>query len=38
MATRRIVAQEKSILEKDDKIGNNPAASEKASIAPAVST
>ncbi|RKU46149.1 vacuolar ATPase assembly integral membrane protein vma21 [Coniochaeta pulveracea] len=36
MATRRIVASEKTILEKDDHVGSSPAASEKSSIAPAV--
>ncbi|KAH8905183.1 hypothetical protein BR93DRAFT_771038 [Coniochaeta sp. PMI_546] len=38
MATRRIVASEKTILEKDDHIGSSPAANEKSSIAPAVPT
>ncbi|KAJ9164588.1 hypothetical protein NKR19_g1206 [Coniochaeta hoffmannii] len=38
MATRRIVASEKTILEKDDHMGSSPAASEKSSIAPAVPT
>ncbi|TEA21233.1 Vacuolar ATPase assembly integral membrane protein VMA21 [Colletotrichum sidae] len=36
MATRRIVASEKTILEKDDHIGTSPAAGEKSNIAPAV--
>ncbi|KAI6373964.1 vacuolar ATPase assembly integral membrane protein vma21 [Pyricularia grisea] len=36
MATRRIVATEKSILEKDDHVGSSPAASEKSNITPAV--
>ncbi|KAK4464902.1 hypothetical protein QBC42DRAFT_262585 [Cladorrhinum samala] len=36
MATRRIISQEKSILEKDDHVGSSPAASEKSNIAPAV--
>ncbi|KAJ4297111.1 vacuolar ATPase assembly integral membrane protein vma21 [Collariella sp. IMI 366227] len=36
MATRRIISQEKSLLEKDDSIGSNPAAGEKSNIAPAV--
>ncbi|TLD25332.1 hypothetical protein PspLS_05466 [Pyricularia sp. CBS 133598] len=36
MATRRIVATEKSILEKDDHIGSSPAAGEKSNITPAV--
>lgn len=36
MATRRIIAQEKTLLEKDDSIGASPAASEKSNIAPAV--
>ena len=38
MATRRIVASEKTLLEKDDTIGASPAASEKSNIAPAVPT
>jgi hypothetical protein len=38
MATRRIVATEKTILEKDDHVGSSPAASERSSIAPAVPT
>ncbi|KAK4042534.1 VMA21-like domain-containing protein [Parachaetomium inaequale] len=38
MATRRIVSQEKTLLEKDDSIGSSPAANEKSSIAPAVPT
>ncbi|KAH8675572.1 vacuolar ATPase assembly integral membrane protein VMA21 [Xylariales sp. PMI_506] len=38
MATRRIIASEKTILEKDDNIGSSPAANEKSSIAPAVPT
>ena len=36
MATRRIVASEKTILEKDDTVGASPPASQKTSIAPAV--
>jgi len=36
MATRRIIAQEKTLLEKDDSIGASPAASEKSNISPAV--
>ncbi|KAK4230580.1 hypothetical protein QBC38DRAFT_469121 [Podospora fimiseda] len=36
MATKRIISQEKSILEKDNHIGSSPAASEKSNIAPAV--
>ncbi len=36
MATRRIVASEKTILEKDDSIGASPAANQPSSIAPAV--
>ncbi|KAK5663343.1 hypothetical protein OQA88_3771 [Cercophora sp. LCS_1] len=36
MATRRIVSQEKSLLEKDDRIGSSPAAGEKSNISPAV--
>jgi len=36
MATRRIVASEKTILEKDDSIGSSPAANEKSNISPAV--
>ncbi|KAL2144147.1 hypothetical protein VTI28DRAFT_9522 [Corynascus sepedonium] len=38
MATRRIISQEKTLLEKDDTIGSNPAANEKSNIAPAVPT
>jgi hypothetical protein len=38
MATRRIVASEKTILEKDDHIGSSPAADQKSNIAPAVPT
>ena len=38
MATRRIISQEKTILEKDDTIGSSPAADEKSNIAPAVPT
>ncbi|KAL2180314.1 uncharacterized protein P884DRAFT_297001 [Thermothelomyces heterothallicus CBS 202.75] len=38
MATRRIISQEKTILEKDDSIGSSPAANEKSNIAPAVPT
>ncbi|KAK0655674.1 vacuolar ATPase assembly integral membrane protein VMA21 [Cercophora newfieldiana] len=38
MATRRIISQEKSLLEKDDRIGSSPAAGEKSNIAPAVPT
>ncbi|KAK2073018.1 hypothetical protein P8C59_007332 [Phyllachora maydis] len=38
MATRRIISQEKTLLEKDDRIGASPAAGEKANIAPAVPT
>lgn len=36
MATRRIISQEKTLLEKDDRIGSSPAASEKSNITPAV--
>ncbi|KAK0632440.1 vacuolar ATPase assembly integral membrane protein VMA21 [Immersiella caudata] len=36
MATRRIISQEKSLLEKDDCIGSSPAAGEKSNITPAV--
>lgn len=36
MATRRIVASEKTILEKDDVVGASPAAGDKSNIAPAV--
>ncbi|KAF6808265.1 vma21-like domain-containing protein [Colletotrichum musicola] len=36
MATRRIVASEKTILEKDDHVGSSPAAGEKSNITPAV--
>ncbi|KAK4185980.1 VMA21-like domain-containing protein [Podospora australis] len=36
MATRRIISQEKTLLEKDDSIGSSPAANEKSNIAPAV--
>lgn len=36
MATRRIISQEKTILEKDDRIGSSPAANEKSDITPAV--
>ncbi|KAF4913945.1 Vacuolar ATPase assembly integral membrane protein VMA21 [Colletotrichum viniferum] len=38
MATRRIVASEKTILEKDDSVGASPAAGEKSNITPAVPT
>jgi vacuolar ATPase assembly integral membrane protein VMA21 len=38
MATRRIVSQEKTLLDTDDRIGTNPAAGEKSDIAPAVPT
>lgn len=38
MATRRIISQEKTILEKDDSIGSSPAAHVKSDIAPAVPT
>jgi hypothetical protein len=38
MATRRIISQEKTLLEKDDSIGSSPAADEKSNIAPAVPT
>ncbi|KAK3337207.1 VMA21-like domain-containing protein [Cercophora scortea] len=38
MATRRIISQEKSLLEKDDRIGSSPSASEKSNITPAVPT
>jgi hypothetical protein len=38
MATRRIISQEKTLLEKDDTIGSSPAAHEKSNIAPAVPT
>lgn len=38
MATRRIISQEKTILEKDDSIGSSPAAGEKSNISPAVPT
>ncbi|KAL8343294.1 hypothetical protein RB598_004574 [Gaeumannomyces tritici] len=36
MATRRIVASEKTVLEKDDHIGASPAAGEKSDTTPAV--
>ncbi|KAL2271133.1 hypothetical protein VTJ83DRAFT_504 [Remersonia thermophila] len=36
MATRRIVSQEKTLLEKDDTVGASPAADQKSDIAPAV--
>ncbi|KAL2261972.1 hypothetical protein VTK26DRAFT_2857 [Humicola hyalothermophila] len=36
MATRRIISQEKTLLEKDDNIGSSPAANEKSNITPAV--
>ncbi|KDN67041.1 putative VMA21-like domain-containing protein [Colletotrichum sublineola] len=36
MATRRIVASEKTILEKDDVVGPSPAAGDKSNISPAV--
>ncbi|CCF37338.1 vacuolar ATPase assembly integral membrane protein VMA21 [Colletotrichum higginsianum] len=36
MATRRIVASEKTILEKDDVVGSSPAAGDKSNITPAV--
>ncbi|GAB1310358.1 vacuolar ATPase assembly integral membrane protein vma21 [Madurella fahalii] len=36
MATRRIISQEKTLLEKDDRIGSSPAANEKSNITPAV--
>ncbi|CAK7214752.1 vacuolar ATPase assembly integral membrane protein vma21 [Sporothrix bragantina] len=36
MATRRLAAGEKTILEKDDTVGSSPPASQKTSIAPAV--
>ncbi|KAK0731775.1 hypothetical protein B0H67DRAFT_86343 [Lasiosphaeris hirsuta] len=36
MATRRIISQEKSILEKDERTDFSPAAGEKSDIAPAV--
>jgi hypothetical protein len=38
MATRRIISQEKTLLEKDDSIGSSPAANEKSNITPAVPT
>lgn len=38
MATRRIISQEKTLLEKDDSIGSSPAAHVKSDIAPAVPT
>ncbi|GKT42372.1 vacuolar basic amino acid transporter 2 [Colletotrichum spaethianum] len=38
MATRRIVASEKTILEKDDVVGSSPAAGDKSNITPAVPT
>ncbi|KAK0617928.1 hypothetical protein B0T17DRAFT_496148 [Bombardia bombarda] len=38
MATRRIISQEKTLLEKDDSIGSSPAAGEKSNITPAVPT
>ncbi|AEO70319.1 f4f913a0-3bdb-4e1c-a946-88d9fc09f5b3 [Thermothielavioides terrestris] len=38
MATRRIISQEKTLLEKDDTIGASPAANEKSNISPAVPT
>ncbi|KAL2124510.1 hypothetical protein VTJ04DRAFT_875 [Mycothermus thermophilus] len=36
MATRRIISQEKTLLEKDDTVGASPAADQKSDIAPAV--
>ncbi|ROV99985.1 hypothetical protein VMCG_06170 [Cytospora schulzeri] len=36
MATRRIISDEKTILEKDDTIGSSPAADQQSNIAPAV--
>lgn len=36
MATRRIISNEKTILDKDDTVGASPAASEKSNITPAV--
>ncbi|KXX82849.1 Vacuolar ATPase assembly integral membrane protein VMA21 [Madurella mycetomatis] len=36
MAARRIISQEKTLLEKDDRIGPSPAASEQSNITPAV--
>lgn len=38
MATRRIISNEKTILDKDDTVGASPAASEKSNITPAVPT
>ncbi|KAK4129537.1 hypothetical protein N657DRAFT_587586 [Parathielavia appendiculata] len=38
MATRRILSQEKTLIEKDDTVGSSPAANEKSNIAPAVPT
>ncbi|KAK4136463.1 hypothetical protein BT67DRAFT_439455 [Trichocladium antarcticum] len=38
MATRRIISEEKTLLEKDDRIGSSPAANEKSNITPAVPT
>ncbi|KAM7207646.1 hypothetical protein V8F20_001913 [Naviculisporaceae sp. PSN 640] len=38
MATRRIISSEKTLLEKDDRIGSSPAANEKSNITPAVPT
>ncbi|KAK4147694.1 uncharacterized protein C8A04DRAFT_24241 [Dichotomopilus funicola] len=36
MATRRIISEEKTLLEKDDSIGSSPAAGEKSDTSPAV--
>lgn len=38
MATRRIISTEKTILDKDDIVGNSPAASQQSDIKPAVPT
>ncbi|ROV97621.1 hypothetical protein VSDG_04628 [Cytospora chrysosperma] len=36
MASRRIISDEKTILEKDDNVGSSPAADQQSNIAPAV--
>lgn len=38
MATRRIISDGKTILEKDDTVGSSPAADQQSNIAPAVPT
>ncbi|EFW99527.1 hypothetical protein CMQ_7895 [Grosmannia clavigera kw1407] len=36
MATRRIIASEKTIFDKDETVGNSPPAGERSDISPAV--